>query len=73
MAGMSLAIAHDSRIKATSLSERTPALVDATGESVLVVTVVVPSADVVMVIVVAVEYPFVYMMYSFICMILSFL
>jgi len=63
MAGMSLAIAHDSRIKATSLSDRTPAAADATGESVLVVTVVVPSGDVVIVTVVAVAYPFIYKMY----------
>ena len=64
MVGMSLAIAQDSRIKATSLSERTPAAApDETGESVLVVTVVVPSGDVVIVTVVAVEYPFIYKMY----------
>jgi len=71
MAGMSLAIAHDSRINATSLSERTlPAAPDVIGESVLVVTVVVPSADVVIVTVVAIKYPFAYMMYIFICVIL---
>ena len=53
MVGMSLAIAQDSRIKATSLSERTPAAApDETGESVLVVTVVVPSVEVVIVMVV---------------------
>lgn len=70
MAGMSLAMAQDSRIMATSLSERKPAAaLDATGESVLVVTVVVPSADVVIVIVVALEHPFVCIKYSYISMI----